>query len=499
MEELLARIPQLVAARYPLIWVQSAEEDRVERGIAKLATAQGTQVFRWRSTTGLQSGLGADATFIPETRSILASLVHVGDILEPAIFLFEDCAAELTDAGVVRRLRDLEPDLEQRKQALVFVSHTAQVPQELEKDIAVLDAPLPDRKEISKLLSLLLTRQGIATPTDRFEQFVTASLGLTEKEIKRAYARMLLEGRRFEDKDVAALLDEKARMLRRSRFLEFIKPDMGMSQVGGLENLKIWLNERTPSFSDRARQYGLPEPKGLFLLGVQGCGKSLSAKAVADLWHLPLLRLDVAALFAGRAEEGLRDTIAIAESLAPVVLWIDEIEKGFLGDAGGGRVFGTFLTWMQEKKKPVFVVATANDVRSLPPELLRKGRFDEIFFVDLPNVHERLQILEIHLRRKGRNPDDFDTLAIAEETERYSGAELEQLVVAGLFRGFSAGREVSQADLVRVARDTIPLAVTMDDRLKELREWARPRARPASVDTRRAAFFQDWASEETNE
>ena len=353
MEELLARIPQLVAARYPLIWVQSAEEDRVERGIARLATSQGTQLFRWRSTTGLQCGLGPDAAFLPETRSILSALAHVGQVTAPAIFLFEDCAAELVDPGVVRRLRDLEPDLEQRKQALVFVSHTAQIPQELEKDIAVLDAPLPDRKDIGKLLSKLLTSQGIPVPPDRFEQFATASLGLTEKEIKRAYARMLLEGRRFEDKDVAALLDEKARMLRRSRFLEFIKPDMGMSQVGGLENLKVWLNERTPSFSDRARQYGLPEPKGLFLLGVQGCGKSLSAKAVADLWHLPLLRLDVAALFAGRAEEGLRDTI--------------------------------------------------------------------------------------------------------------------------------------------------PLAVTMDDRLKELREWARPRARPASVDTRRAAFFQDWASEESNE
>lgn len=499
MEELLARIPQLVAARYPLIWVQSPEEDRVERGIAKLAAAQGTDLFRWRSTTGLQQGLGPDAVLFPDTRSMLDCLEQVAVVRAPAIFLFEDCAAQLQDLGVVRRLRDLEPDLEQRKQALVFVSHTALVPQELEKDIAVLDAPLPDRKEIGRLLQKLVNSQSIAVPVDRFEQFVTASLGLTEKEIKRAYARMLLEGRRFEDKDVGALLDEKARMLRRSRFLEFIKPEMGMSQVGGLENLKTWLNERTPSFSDRARAYGLPEPKGLFLLGVQGCGKSLSAKAVADLWHLPLLRLDVAALFAGRAEEGLRDTIAIAESLAPVVLWIDEIEKGFLGDAGGGRVFGTFLTWMQEKQKPVFVVATANDVRALPPELLRKGRFDEIFFVDLPNVHERLQILEIHLRRKGRNPDDFDMLAIAEETERYSGAELEQLVVAALFRGFSAGREISQADLTRVARDTIPLAVTMDDRLKELREWARPRARPASVDTRRVAFFKDWASEDGNE
>ncbi len=500
MEELLARIPQLVAARYPLIWVQSAEEDRVERGIAKIATASGVQLYRWRSTSGMQLGVAADGVQLPETLTMIGGLAHISRVDGPAFFLFEDAAEHMGDASLVRRLRDLEPELEQRRQAIVFLSHTATVPRELEKDIAVLDAPLPDRKEIAKLLAVLLDRRQIAVPPERFDQFITASLGLTEKEIKRAYARMLLEGRQFEDKDVAALLEEKARMLRRSKFLEFIKPDMGMSQVGGLENLKDWLNERTPSFSDRARQYGLPEPKGLFLLGVQGCGKSLSAKAVADLWHLPLLRLDVATLFAGRAEEGLGDTIRIAESLAPVVLWIDEIEKGFLSDgAGSGRVFGSFLTWMQDKQKPVFVVATANDVRALPPELLRKGRFDEIFFVDLPNVHERLQILEIHLRRKNRNPEDYDLLAVAEDTERYSGAELEQLVVAALFRGFSAGREMSQADLARVARDTIPLAVTMDDRLKELREWARPRARPASVDTRRVAFFADWSTEDVHE
>jgi SpoVK/Ycf46/Vps4 family AAA+-type ATPase len=304
---------------------------------------------------------------------------------------------------------------------------------------------------------------------------------------------VLLDGKGFAPEDLDLLLEEKARLLRKSRFLEFVRPDVDMGDVGGLGNLKDWLRQRQAAFTERARAYGLPEPKGLFLLGVQGCGKSLSAKAVAELWRVPLLRLDVAALFEGRAEEGLRDTIRVAESLAPVVLWIDEIEKAFLGEgAGTSRVFGTFLTWMQEKAKPVFVVGTANEVRGLPPELLRKGRFDEIFFVDLPNVHERLEILDIHLRRKGRDPLNYDLLAVAEETDRWSGAELEQLVISALFYSFSADRELAQEDLVRVARETVPLAVTMDDRLKELREWARPRARPASVDTRRASFFEDW-------
>jgi SpoVK/Ycf46/Vps4 family AAA+-type ATPase len=259
-----------------------------------------------------------------------------------------------------------------------------------------------------------------------------------------------------------------------------------------MENLKEWLRQRNMAFTEKAKDFGLPEPKGLFLLGVQGCGKSLSAKVVANLWRVPLLRLDVAALFAGRAEEGLKETIRVAESLAPAILWIDEIEKAFFGEAGGGRVFGSFLTWMQEKTIPVFVVATANEVRSLPPELLRKGRFDEIFFVDLPNVHERLEVLEIHLRRRGRSVENFDLLAIAEETDRYSGAELEQLIVAAMYRAFAADRSLIQEDLLRTVRETIPLAVTMDDRLKELRDWARPRARPASLDTRRIAFFEDW-------
>ncbi|MBM4364795.1 MAG: AAA family ATPase [Deltaproteobacteria bacterium] len=489
MDEVLARIPHMLAARYSLLYALSPEEERVERGIERMCAHNGLACYRWRQTTGLQGDGLADE---PATRDPVVALERVGRIQAPALFVFEDLHANITDAAVTRRLRDLEHELGARRQAILVLASALVIPQELEKDFAVLDVPLPARKEVARVLAVLLQSQKIDLSPDLFEAFVTASLGLTEKEIKRAYARVLVDGDRFAPTDLALLIDEKARLLRKSRFLEFIRPEVGTSDIGGLGNLKDWLGQRQAGFSDRARAFGLPEPKGLFLLGVQGCGKSLSAKAVADLWRVPLLRLDVAALFAGRAEEGLRDTIRIAESIAPAVLWIDEIEKAFLQDQGGGRVFGAFLTWMQEKTKPVFVVATANEVRALPPELLRKGRFDEIFFVDLPNVHERLEILDIHVRRRGREPDQFDLLQIAEETDKFSGAELEQLIVAAMFVAFSAERELRQEDLSRVARDSIPLAVTMDDRLKELREWARPRARPASVDTRRVSFFADW-------
>ncbi len=490
MDDVLNRIPRLVSARYPLLWLLSAEEERVERGLDRIAASSGFEVFRWRRTTGLVGGNGVG---FPGTESVHDALGAVRTVTVPAMFLFEDLGDLLTDAMVVRRLRDACREIPERRQVILVLSPRLAIPPDLEKDVVVLDVPLPSRQEVARLLGLLCMSQKIDLPPERFERFVTASLGLAEKEIKRAYARVLLDGRRFAEADLELMIDEKESLLRKSRYLEYIRGSVRIGDVGGLGNLKEWLGDRSAAFSERARAFGLPEPKGLFLLGVQGCGKSLSAKAVADLWRVPLLRLDVAALFEGRADEGLRETIRVAESLAPAVLWIDEIEKAFLsGGADSGRVFGAFLTWMQEKTKAVFVVATANEVRGLPPELLRKGRFDEIFFVDLPNAHERLEILDIHVRRRKRDPERFDLLAVAEETERYSGAELEQLIIAAMFRAFAADRELEQEDLIRVARDTIPLAVTMDDRLKELRDWARPRARPASVDTRRAAFFDDW-------
>ncbi len=464
----------------------------MEKALGRLAEGDGLGVFRWSTTTGL---VAPDGTGVKNSTTAEDALTAIGGITEPALFLFVDLHPYLWDARVVRRLRDLCTRIPRRKQAMVLLGSNAGLPEELRKEGVVLDVPLPDRDEVGRILRVLLKAQRIDLPQERFDRFVGGALGLTEREVKRMYARILIGGKGFVDDDLTAMVEEKRQAIRRSRFLEFWDTGGSMGHVGGMDALKTWLDQRQLAFSPKAAEYGLPEPSGLFMLGVQGCGKSLMAKAVADLWRLPLLRLDVAALFqqGGGEENSLRTTVKVAESLSPCVLWIDEIEKGFTdGEGAAGEAFGTFLTWMQEKDKPVFVVATANEVRALPPELLRKGRFDEIFFVDLPNVHERLEILEIHLVRRSRNPEDFELTEVAEETERFSGAELEQVVVAGLFQAFADDREVDSQDLLDVSREMIPLAVTMDDRLKELREWARPRARRASTDRRRVDFFEEF-------
>lgn len=491
MKETLQNLLLLVKARYPLIQLLTHEEERVERGLERCVRAEGMGLYRWRSTVGL---VGPDGQKVPGTRLADDALSHLHKVGDRGIFVFFDLHPYLKDARVVRLLRDLAHAMGPRGQAVVIVGHGLNVPTELEKDMAILDLPLPGRGEVGRLLQALARAEGLDLPPDRFEQFVAGSLGLTEREIKRLYARILLAGGRFTDDDLAQLSAEKRQAIRTSRYLEFWDQTGSFSDVGGMDNLKLWLRQRELAFGQDARDFGLPQPSGLFMLGVQGCGKSLMAKAVADLWRFPLLRLDVAAVFSsGEEEQSLRNTVKIAESLAPVVLWIDELEKGFMSEGQrGGEGLGYFLTWMQEKQAPVFVVATANEVRILPPELLRKGRFDEVFFVDLPNVHERLEILEIHLRRRGRDPEAFDLPSLAEETEKFSGAELEQLVVAGLFTAFADGRALDDGDLVDASRDMVPLAITMDDRLKELREWARTRARSASTDRRRIDYFEEW-------
>jgi SpoVK/Ycf46/Vps4 family AAA+-type ATPase len=320
------------------------------------------------------------------------------------------------------------------------------------------------------------------------ELIVKSAQGLTADEIESALARSLVEAKKL---TVEQIIEEKKQIVRKTGMLTFYPAEFGMDDVGGQELLKDWLRKRRRSFSDAAREFGIPYPKGVLLIGVQGCGKSLVAKAIASSYGLPMLKMDVGRIFGslvGQSEENMRRAIRIAESLAPCILWIDELEKGFAGMGGSGvsdsgttaRVFSTFLTWMQEKTKPVFLVATANDVSALPPELMRKGRFDEIFFIDLPDLEERKEILRIHLKRRKRDPAKFQVAKIAKLTDGYSGAELEQLVVSALNHAFSEGRELSVKDLTDEIEHQVPLSRMMAEEVHGLREWARLRARPAS-------------------
>jgi SpoVK/Ycf46/Vps4 family AAA+-type ATPase len=321
------------------------------------------------------------------------------------------------------------------------------------------------------------------------EALVSAAQGLTLAEAENAFAKAIAEDNRLDGGDIRRMLEEKSQVVRKSGLLEYHAVEASLADIGGLPGLKRWLERRRNAFSDAARTFGLPEPKGLLLLGVQGCGKSLTAKAIASGWRLPLLRLDMGRIFSGlvgSSEENVRRAIRIAESLAPVILWVDEIEKGLAGTSGQGdsgvsaRVFGSLLTWMQEKTAPVFVVATANRIEGLPPELLRKGRFDEIFFVDLPTLADRAAIFVIQLRKRGRDPANFPIDALALQSEHFSGAEIEQAVISAMYDAFADGVELDPKHLEMALKETVPLAVTMSADIDRLREWARTRTRPAA-------------------
>ena len=321
------------------------------------------------------------------------------------------------------------------------------------------------------------------------QKVIDAAMGLTASEAENVFAKSLVEKGDF---DLKIILSEKEQIIRKSGVLEYYHANENMKEVGGLEELKKWLEKRGKAFTSQARDFGLPEPRGILLLGIPGCGKSLTAKAISSMWQLPLLKLDVGKVFSsfvGSSEENVRRAIATAESIAPSILWLDEIEKGFsgLGSSGqtdGGttaRVFGTFLTWLQEKKTPVFVVATSNNVSQMPPELLRKGRFDEIFYVDLPSKEERKAIFKIHLEKRKRNATAFNLDALAGLTAGYSGSEIEEVIVSALYDAFDSGAELQQQHLESVITTLIPLSKTMEEQIKSIRDWAKLRARRASA------------------
>jgi len=481
----LARdIAVLSRSGYPVIYVVTQEEDRALELVEAAAKAVRKGFFRW----SVSEGFGADDdAAIGDPRLAIDA---VASTEEPALFTLLDLHPYLDDPGVVRHLRDTLSTLTRRRQSVVVVAPELNLPPGLEKEAAVVDLPLPKNEELAKQLEKVARTEKVAIDPEVAERAVRSALGLSLNEAARVFRKVMVLRKGLTEEDLNLVVEEKKNVLRKTDVLEFHELSEGLGEVGGLGDLKRWLKARTRAFGDDARRFGLPPPKGLLLLGVQGCGKSLSAKAVAELWKFPLLRLDVGALFSsatGAPEAALREAIKISESLSPVVLWVDEIEKGFVqveGDESGSRVFGAFITWLAEKKAEVFVVATANDVSHLPPELMRRGRFDEVFFVDLPNPHERLEILRIHLKKRNRDPERFSTLeALAKSAEHFSGAELEQVVISALYRAFSADREINDEDLDLSMKQTVPLYRTYEEKIKWLRDWAKQRARPATQDS----------------
>jgi ATP-dependent 26S proteasome regulatory subunit len=500
-QEFVSRLDTLVRARYPLVYLVSWEEQRVDAMLGELAARHAKQVVHWSATRGLRRVTGPRPGAALEAVTKPAdALAAIAKLTEPSLVVLKDFHPFLKDELVVRALRELAHALEDTYTTVILLSPVLEIPVELEKEVTVLDVPLPDFDDIFQLLKRIATvlqQQGRVTiDLDRtsVQQLVRAALGLTAREAENAFARAIATDERLSADDVELVLEEKRQVIRKSGLLEYFASDESLGGVGGLDLLKQWLDRRAAAFSDEARQFGLPQPKGVLLLGVQGCGKSLTAKAVAAHWHLPLLRLDMGRIFGslmGSSEQNIRHAIRMAESVAPVVLWIDEIEKGLSGarssgetDGGtGARVFGALLTWMQEKTAPVFVVATANDIQQLPPELLRKGRFDEIFFVDLPAAPERAEIFAIHLRRRGRDPSAFALDRLATLGSGFSGAEIEQAIVSALYHAFEDRRELDQGHLEAALAETRPLSTTMAEAIGELRDWARSRARPASSAT----------------
>ena len=410
--------------------------------------------------------------------------------------VFKDLHAHLTKPHVVRALRELGHGLREAGTTCILLAPTLVMPLELEKDVHVLDVPLPSFKDLSGLLRGMVSvpwqgnKVEVALQRDQLEELVRAALGLTIQEAESAFAKAIAADQKIDTQDIALVLEEKRQVIRKSGLLEYHPSDESLGSVGGMQNLKDWVQQRTAAFGVAARNYGLPEPKGVLLLGVQGCGKSLLAKAIASHWGQPLLRLDMGRIFgvgSVSAEENLRRAIAVAESAAPAVLWIDEIEKALGGLANsssdGGtstRVLGALLTWLQEKTAPVFLVATANRIDRLPAELLRNGRFDEIFFVDLPSQKERAEIFAIHLGRRGRDPSKYECGQLGAFADGFSGAEIEQVVISALYQAFSLGTELAQDHLVAALRETYPLSKTLREEIQALRVWSLDRTRRAS-------------------
>lgn len=502
-------LANLLRARFPFLYVQTWEEQRILSLIHDVA--QDTELIKtprevliWRVTTGLVDGKGQTKG---DTKLPLKSLEFIEKYDKPCLFVLQDFHVffgsewRASDYQIIRKLRDMLTSMKQSEHPInvIFTSPFLALPEDLQKDITLVDFELPSFEEIKAVLEEMIhinERSGrihIDLDEEGKERLAKAALGLTLTEAENAFARAMVEDGRLDVGDVEVVLQEKEQIIKKTEILEFVRSDLKMADVGGLENLKRWLSKRNKSWLDSARKYGLPAPKGVLITGVPGCGKSLISKSISSMWQLPLLRLDMSKIFrgiVGSSEENMRKAIQTAEAIAPSILWIDEIEKGFSGYSGGSdsgtsaRVFGQFLTWMQEKTSPVFVIATANQISALPAELMRKGRFDEIFFVDLPTRRERKEILKVHISKRLTDPDVSGEFELTDEIleklsancEGFVGAEIEQMVIDALFEAYAENSAVRLEYFERAIANTVPLSVTLAEQIRGIRDWANVRA-----------------------
>ena len=484
------RIRRALYGGYPIIYVQSWEEARVERAVSSLAQKfyeKPVPFASWSCVDGLMAGTEKWADTLDPLKALDAILASNG----PGFFLMKDFSAHLaTRPDVVRRLRDTYRQLKGRGKFVILVSPRLILPEDMKKEIYLLDYDLPDESEILFLLGHLGKRFYPETGLGEADakRITMACKGLTQDEIEHVTSKVLSRHATFSDAAYDEILAEKEQASKKEGVLEFVAPKYTVDDIGGLENLKEWLVKRKSLFTREALDAGLPVPKGLLMMGMSGCGKSLSVKAISALWNLPLFRLDMNLVFGtDNPEYTFHRALKTVEGMSPALLWIDEIEMAITGgrEGGGGdpalgRIFSTFLTWMQEKDAMVFVAATANRINLLPAEVIRKGRFDQVFFLDLPNEVERKAIFTVHLKKQRADLNKFDVVFLAKATKGFNGAEIEASVQAASIEAFSLGRTINEDDVSKVITNTVPLGRTMEEQIKAIKSWAHDRALSAS-------------------
>ncbi|MFH1017493.1 MAG: AAA family ATPase [Pseudomonadota bacterium] len=482
---------RLILSKTSLVYISTFEDARCEqvlRELAKAISQTPMKVYSWTVTAGLDSGTEK----VPGTEDSIKALDFVIGCKDPALFVFKDLNQQFAgNPMLIRKLRDTHQSLRNAFKTVFIVAPSIQIPDEISKEISILDFELPTIADLEKLLEATIKsfkNLKVELTQDGRDDFIKCAMGLTWDEAKSAFVRACMSGPVLNRTALSHVIDEKCKIVRKEGILEYVPVDFGMQELGGLDVLKEWLEARSRFFSKEAREFGLSAPRGVLLTGISGCGKSSCVKVISQYWRLPLMRLDMAKVYGGtlgNPEETMRRVLKTVEAVAPVVLWIEEIEKGVAGyvqgDAGvTARIFSSFLTWMQERTSIVFIAATANEIDKLPPELLRKGRFDEIFFLDLPSEKERGEIFKVHILRRKHNPEKFSLINLAKATVGFSGAEIEQIVASGMFEAFNEKRQFNDHDLYKMIAHTVPLSTTMAERIKEIKRWADQRAVRAS-------------------